>query len=70
MNITLNGRPETVADGVTISAIVESLHGGEAYRGVAVALNGEVVPKQAWVATSLTESDRIEILRAIGGGAW
>ncbi|MEA2460937.1 MAG: sulfur carrier protein [Actinomycetota bacterium] len=70
MNITLNGQAETVTDGVTVASIVESLHSGDASLGIAVALNGEVVPKQRWSATSPSEGDHIEILRAIGGGAW
>jgi sulfur carrier protein len=37
-------------------------------RGIAVALNGEVVPRTRWKEVTLNDSDRVEILRAVGGG--
>lgn len=37
-------------------------------RGVAVALNGEVVPKSRWGATRLSPGDRVEIVTAAAGG--
>jgi sulfur carrier protein len=37
-------------------------------RGIAVALNGEVVPRSAWDATGLEAGDRVEVLTAAQGG--
>ena len=37
-------------------------------RGVAVALNGTVVPRQAWGDTRLKAGDDVEIVRARQGG--
>lgn len=37
-------------------------------RGIAVALNGSVVPRAAWSATLLKPGDNIEIVRAMQGG--
>ncbi len=37
-------------------------------RGVAVALNGEVVPKSRWDTTPLSPDDRVEIVTAAAGG--
>lgn len=37
-------------------------------RGVAVALNGTLVPRAAWAATPLNPGDRVEIVRAAAGG--
>jgi len=37
-------------------------------RGVAVALNGAVVPRAAWDATRLSAGDAVEIVRARQGG--
>jgi sulfur carrier protein len=37
-------------------------------RGIAVALNGSVVPRSAWGETALSPGDRIEIVRAMQGG--
>jgi len=36
--------------------------------GVAVAVNGSLIPKSEWVATALRSSDRIEIVTAAAGG--
>jgi sulfur carrier protein len=37
-------------------------------RGVAVAINGEIISKSAWNTTTLQESDVIEIVTAAAGG--
>jgi sulfur carrier protein len=37
-------------------------------RGLAVAVNGEVVPRYRWAVTPLGEGDSIEILTAVQGG--
>ncbi len=37
-------------------------------RGVAVALNGEVVPRSRWEVTRLSPGDRVEIVTATAGG--
>ncbi len=36
--------------------------------GVAVALNGSVVPRSEWPSTFLRTSDRVEIVTAAAGG--
>lgn len=66
MNIVVNGAPRETDDETTVDALVRSMGGGE--RGVAVALNGEVVPRSAWSTTQIEEADRVEVLRAVGGG--
>ncbi len=62
MNIHLNGRPRVVADGTTVQALVPSA------RGVAVAVNGAVVPASSWGSTGLSEDDAVEIVTAQQGG--
>ena len=37
-------------------------------RGIAIALNGSVVPRSAWAVTALKPGDNIEIVRAMQGG--
>jgi len=41
---------------------------GAAAKGIAVALNGEVVPRSAWDVTDLRPGDRVEVLTAAQGG--
>jgi thiazole synthase len=56
-------------DGATLDlAVRESGVGGET-RGVAVAVDGEVVPRAEWGSTALVEGQRVEVLAAIQGGA-
>jgi sulfur carrier protein len=66
MTVEVNGEPRELADGVTIADVVRSLVDVE--RGVAVALNGEVVPRSRWSATRLAAGQQIEVLRAVQGG--
>jgi sulfur carrier protein len=37
-------------------------------QGFAIALNGEIAPRAKWQATSLSDGDRVEIVRAMRGG--
>jgi sulfur carrier protein len=68
MKVVLNGEPTEVPDGATIQTLVEELALPAAGRGVAVAVDAEVVPRGAWDAHTLDEGARVEILRAIQGG--
>ena len=65
MNITLNGKPrETAAQTLEQLAREENAPA----RGVAIALEGAVVPRAAWPETPIKTGDRIEIIRAVQGG--
>jgi sulfur carrier protein len=68
MKVLLNGEEAELTDGATVSAALESLQLPAAGRGVAVAVDAEVVPRGEWAATELHEGARVEILRAIQGG--
>lgn len=65
--IRINGREEPLA----AASVAELLVGRgivEGARGVAVALNGAVVPRRRWSDTALTPGDSLEIVRPIQGG--
>jgi sulfur carrier protein len=64
----LNGSETELADGATVAAALASLDLPAAGRGVAVAVDAEVVPRGQWAATALHDGARVEILRAIQGG--
>ena len=68
MRVLLNGSEAELADGATVQAAVESLDLPAAGRGVAVAVDAEVVPRTQWDTHELNEGARIEVLRAIQGG--
>ncbi|MEI8104900.1 MAG: sulfur carrier protein ThiS [Actinomycetes bacterium] len=67
MTIDLNGEPHEVATGATVADLLAQLSPGET-RGVAVAVDGEVVPRGVWDATALHDGGRVELLRAAQGG--
>lgn len=67
IEIHINGNSQTVPEASTVRSLLESL--GIADReGTAVAVNMEVIPRSAHVATTLHSGDRIEIVQAVGGG--
>jgi len=68
VRIVVNGEATELADGATVQAAVEALDLPAAGRGVAVAVDAEVVPRTQWGARELQEGARVEILRAIQGG--
>ncbi|MBA3867444.1 MAG: sulfur carrier protein ThiS, partial [Solirubrobacterales bacterium] len=69
MRIELNGELRDLADGAMLAAAVQQSGAGEGARGVAVALDGEVVPRGEWRRTPLREGQAVEVLAAIQGGA-
>jgi sulfur carrier protein len=66
--VLLNGESAELADGATVEAALDALELPGASRGVAVAVDAEVVPRGQWAQTQLHEGARVEILRAIQGG--
>ena len=69
MRIELNGEARELPAGATLEAAVRETGAEQGARGVAVALDGEVVPRGEWEATALREGQRVEVLAAIQGGA-
>jgi thiazole synthase len=70
MTVELNGRPVDLPDGATVAAAVHASGADRGRRGVAVAVDGEVVPRSEWDATTLAQGQSIEVLAAIQGGAF
>ena len=64
--IRVNGEDSAVAAGTTIAALLEQLEAPD--RGVAVAVDGEVVPRAHWDTFELAEDARVEVLSAMQGG--
>jgi len=68
MKVLLNGADAELDAGATVRTALDSLDLPGAGRGVAVAVDAEVVPRGQWDSTELHEGARVEILRAIQGG--
>ena len=67
IHIRVNGQDEPLAVD-TLAALIEAKAEDVAQRGIAVALNGAVVPRTDWAATMLKAGDSVEIVRARQGG--
>ncbi|HKX08339.1 MAG TPA: sulfur carrier protein ThiS [Stellaceae bacterium] len=65
--VHLNGSDRAVA-AETVAALIEELAIPGAPRGLAVAVNGSLVPRSEWPARPLAPGDAIEIVRATRGG--
>jgi len=63
---TVNGVGRSPAPGTTVADLVAEHCASP--RGVAVALNGEVVPRSAWPHTEVGPGDAVEIVSAAAGG--
>jgi sulfur carrier protein len=68
MRVVLNGSEAELTDGATVQAAIDALDLPASGRGVAVAVDAEVVPRTEWDTHELTEGARVEVLRAIQGG--
>ena len=66
MRVTVNGGVREVREGATVADVVAAVT--EHARGVAVAVNGEVVPRAGWAQTELRTGDQVEVLTASQGG--
>jgi sulfur carrier protein len=68
MKVLLNGETAELGEGATVQAAVDALELPASGRGVAVAVDAEVVPRTEWPTYELQEGARVEVLRAIQGG--
>jgi sulfur carrier protein len=64
--IRVNGEPSEVPPGTTVAELLS--HRGAPDRGVAVAVDGEVVPRTQWDSTALQDETAVEIVMAVQGG--
>jgi sulfur carrier protein len=62
----VNGEYRTLPDRLNVADLLHELTGRT--RGVAVAVNGAVVPRSAWQLKELDDGDAVEVLTAVQGG--
>ena len=68
MMIELNGRPTEVPVGATVADAVAEVGAEGESRGVAVAVDGEVIRRAEWGKTKLRSDQNVEVVRAVQGG--
>jgi len=66
--VSVNGERRELAAGATVASVVELLDVAPGARGVAVALDGQVVTRSRWAETELGDGALIEVVAAIQGG--
>jgi sulfur carrier protein len=68
VTILLNGAPSELPNGALLPDLLARSGHTTAARGIAIALNGEVVPRAEWAEQPLHDGDAVELLVAVQGG--
>lgn len=68
MRIWLNGEERELAPGATLADAVVETGSAPDQRGIAAALEGEVVPRAQWRRTELGDGQHVEVVQAVQGG--
>jgi thiamine biosynthesis protein ThiS len=66
MKLTINGEEREIADGLTLTALLEDLRIRPAR--VVIERNREIVAREAYGVTRLADGDTLEIVHFVGGG--
>ena len=66
--IYVNGEPTELRPGAKLAQALALLSLGVDARGIAVAIDGEVLPRERWAQTALGDGARVEVVAAIQGG--
>jgi sulfur carrier protein len=66
VTVTVNGEPRDVPAGTTVAQVVATLT--RQPKGIAAAVNGEVVPRGGWAGRALRDQDQVEVVTAVQGG--
>ena len=68
MRILLNGEQHEIGDSASVRDVVLAAGAPGEGRGVAVAIDGEVVPRGRWDEQSVAAGSRVEVVQAVQGG--
>jgi sulfur carrier protein len=68
VRILLNGGACELAEGASVADAVAAAGAGPGRAGIAVALDGEVVPRSEWERTAVAPGQAVEVLEARQGG--
>jgi sulfur carrier protein len=68
MIIHVNGQAREIAPPARLSEVLDLPEGASTQRGIAVAVDGHVIPRSQHASTELTDGARVEIVTAVQGG--
>lgn len=66
MNIIVNEEPLQIDGPQSLNSLVEGLISDT--RGMAIAINNSVIPRQLWKSKVLEENDKVLLIKATQGG--
>jgi len=66
ISIELNGEARTIADSDNVQDLIDALL--LTNQALAVAVNREVVPRSKWREHRFVSGDKVDVVKAIGGG--
>jgi len=66
VKVMLNNETHEVADAIYLQAAIEQWHFGD--QKIAVAINGEFIPRSTYTQVTLKEGDQVDIVKPVGGG--
>ena len=68
MQLTVNGQEQSVDDVSTLRDLLIEMNFSTKQKGIAVAVNAEVIARAMWADTRLCNGDRLVIIHAVQGG--
>ncbi len=68
MRVVLNGEPRELPAHATVADAVEATGAPVSRGGIAVAVDGVVVPRGEWSEVTLVDGQHVEVLQAVQGG--
>ena len=66
LRVVINGESHDIAAGTSVAQLIKSVTDQD--KGIAVAVNGEVMPRREWPAMALADRDQVEVVTAVQGG--
>jgi sulfur carrier protein len=66
MDIIVNNKQYSLPEGTNVLKFLELQSLSD--KGLAVAINNQIIPRTSWIETMLSENDKITIIRATQGG--
>jgi sulfur carrier protein len=66
VRVTVNGEARDVRAGTSVAQLIRCVTDQD--KGIAVAVNGEVMPRREWPAVALADRDQVEVVTAVQGG--
>ena len=68
MTIWLNGHASELGAGTSLAEAIDAIAAPLDGRGIAAAVDGEVVPRDQWQTTELADGQHVEVVQAVQGG--